>query len=280
MDSLALLCNLYGDGPATLRRLRVQGVLRIEDLARRDGDELTAMLALPPATARRFLKEAATLKERVLEHEATPSRPAAAVAPIETPAPVAAAVSPAERGEERTILRGKESMLDAAAQRWRELERSGTPPSTPAVVASEPPAPATPLNVEDLDAATRRAFAEAGITSLEQLLARDSEELAQACGMGSSQVLFAQGLARRRLRDLSQRKVVATPAPGPGAAAAVSALSVRPSEEREVLGVRVLSPTPPPKAKFSPSERPPSEWLPAPARGEQGPERQSAGPFA
>ncbi|HUR26824.1 MAG TPA: hypothetical protein VM509_01450, partial [Planctomycetota bacterium] len=65
MDSLALLCNLYGDGPATLKRLRAGGVLRIEDVGDRRSSDLAALLELSPASARRFVKEAAALQKRV-----------------------------------------------------------------------------------------------------------------------------------------------------------------------------------------------------------------------
>jgi len=264
MDSLALLCNLYADGPATLRRLRLQGVSKIEDLQRRSKEDLTAILALPPATARRFLSEAATLKERVLERE-----PEAALA-----------APPAARAAARVVLRDKDELLDEAARRWHELERSA-PPAVPSRASAQrlTPAPATALDAQDLDRTTHAALIAAGIETFEELLASDCEALAQASGLGASQVLFAQGLARRRLRDLQQRKLVATPAPGPGSAAAVSSLgAVQRGVEREALSVHTLEPMPPPRQNFSPSERPPREWLSASA--ERDPERLSAGPFA
>lgn len=266
MDSLALLCNLYGDGPATLRRLRVQGVSRIEDLAQRSKDDLAAILALPPATARRFLSEASTLMQRVLEAEVE-----VAVAPLPQ--------APSRAGK-RVVLRGKDELLDAAARRWHELERSSPQPLPREPLASAPRAAATPLTETDIGRATYAALSAAGIETFEELLECDSEVLAQSSGLGVSQVLFAQGTARRRLREAQERKVVATPAPGPGSAAAVSALGVRQGAEHEALRVRVLEPAPPPKQHFSPSERAPREWLSAPAHADDGPAPQSAGPFA
>jgi hypothetical protein len=254
MDSLALLCNLYGDGPATLRRLRMQGVLRIEDLAQRNKGELAAILALPPATARRFLKEASALRSRVLEHADVESERAAAPT----------AIAP-ER--ERVVLRGKEQLLDAAALRWQELERTA-PSARPHELKGGAQQPVqTALQLAALDRSTHEALRAAGMDTLEQLVAADSEALARAAQLGSSQVLYAQSLARRRLRER----------PAHEASAAAHAAS---EPQPEALHVRVLEPAAPPRQKFSPSERAPREWLSSAQRGQEHTETNSAGPFA
>ncbi len=76
MDALALLCNLYGDGPATLKRLRSAGCTSCEALGELEAGELAEILDASPPAARRFLREARVLLERVdargLEQEESP----------------------------------------------------------------------------------------------------------------------------------------------------------------------------------------------------------------
>ncbi len=247
MDALALLCNLYGDGPATLKRLRVGGVLRIEDLSDRPAKDLAALLALTPATARRFLKEASTLSKRVLVAE---EDLATRTAPREKKRPV------------REVVRGKEAILGAAARRWEELERTSShePEAAPPIV--RPAAPATPLAAVEFDRATHCALENAGVKSLEELIAAESETLAHAADLGLSQVLFAQALARRKTREASLRTEV----------------------ESENLAVHVLHPPARAGAQFSPSERPPAEFLSVAVEAvlpdRPLPPDEGAGPFA
>jgi len=76
MDALALLCTLHADGPATLKRLRAMGCGSLALLLERDVDALAEGLDVPPAAARRLLREARLLRERVgvdtLEAEEAP----------------------------------------------------------------------------------------------------------------------------------------------------------------------------------------------------------------
>jgi len=256
MDALALLCNLYGDGPATLKRLRVHGVLRIEDLEATPTGELATVLALTPATARRFMKEASALRKRVHDPEeaARPSAPA-----------------PSVKRAPRNVVRGKQAILQDAARRWDEFAPTPIPATAREVTAALARVPArvgaTPLAEADLDAATHAALAEAGVKSLEELAAADSEELAETSRLGLSQVLFAQGVARRKGRETSPVAEVSRAAP-----------------EDEQLAVHVLTPPSRADARFSPSERPPAEWLTAgsePARElPSEPRDDGAGPFA
>jgi hypothetical protein len=84
MDGLALLCTLHADGPATLKRLRNAGCANLTALLERPITEVALALDVAPAAARRLLREARLLAERVgpeLEAE-------------EGPAPVAAVVGP------------------------------------------------------------------------------------------------------------------------------------------------------------------------------------------
>ena len=80
MDSLALLCNLYGDGPATLRRLRDAGCQECDDIERLQLDELARVLEATREAALRFQSEARDLASRVARTEAEP--PAAHGTPL------------------------------------------------------------------------------------------------------------------------------------------------------------------------------------------------------
>ena len=44
MDTLALLCNLHAEGPATLRKLRELGCKSIDDLTRLPVETITSLL--------------------------------------------------------------------------------------------------------------------------------------------------------------------------------------------------------------------------------------------
>ncbi len=257
MDALALLCNLYGDGPSTLKRLRAHGVLRIEDLGARQAGELATLLALTPAIARRFLKEASALEKRVLDSE-------------DAVQPAREAPAPARVGRE--VVRGKQAMLAAAAQLWTELDRTSPvpvaqPAAGPAHIEAEPVVESgTPLAAAELDRATFEALHSVGIRTLEDLAGMDSEAVAAACGLGLSQVLFAQGLARREARaqiECAQRAAAA--------------------DASEELVVCVLQPSARADSRFSPSERAPAEWLsePSGSQCEHEPAADDgAGPFA
>jgi len=147
MDALALLCNLYGDGPATLKRLRSAGCDTFGALEDLEPDQLSEILGTNESAARRFLREARLLVERVaegeLEHEerqltvtapepalprkvpvavhAAPARPAPQGAPARPPAPwtesePAAEPEPEARVEPRALAL-PESEEDAGAGR-------------------------------------------------------------------------------------------------------------------------------------------------------------------
>lgn len=113
MDALALLCNLYGDGPATLKRLRSAGCDSFGALDDLEPDQLAPILGTNEAAARRFLREARLLVERLedeeLEQEERPPLPAAlvpagsareglAAGAGESAAPPAAVLPPAAAG--------------------------------------------------------------------------------------------------------------------------------------------------------------------------------------
>lgn len=65
MDALALLCTLHADGPSTLKNLRQAGCGSLEALESMEEESLSRVLGGPPAVARRFVREARHLRERL-----------------------------------------------------------------------------------------------------------------------------------------------------------------------------------------------------------------------
>ncbi len=97
MDALALLCTLHADGPSSLKRLRSRGCGDLSALLSRTPDTVAEDLSIERPAARRLIREARLLADRVgitaLEVEEAP--PTAAPAPPtralvqEAPAPTA-----------------------------------------------------------------------------------------------------------------------------------------------------------------------------------------------
>lgn len=97
MDALALLCTLHADGPSSLKRLRSRGCGDLSALLSRTPDTVAEDLSIERPAARRLIREARLLADRVgitaLEVEEAP--PSAAPAPPtralvqEAPAPTA-----------------------------------------------------------------------------------------------------------------------------------------------------------------------------------------------
>jgi hypothetical protein len=94
MDSLALLCNLHGDGPETLRRLRRAGVSDLRTLFALGLEGVEPLLGRDRSAASRFLREARLLEQRqVLADAEEPlggGQPAAAAGARSEPKPPAA----------------------------------------------------------------------------------------------------------------------------------------------------------------------------------------------
>src|SRR5258705_2559481 len=88
MDAMALLCMLHADGPATLRNLRQAGCSSLESVETMEEERLSKLLGSPPASARRFAREARHLRERlgqgILDREDSQGD---ALAPMSAPLP-------------------------------------------------------------------------------------------------------------------------------------------------------------------------------------------------
>ena len=73
MDPLALLCNLFAEGPSTLRVLHRAGIRTLTNVLATSDWALAEVLGGSPSAARRFLREASRLAGgsvgRILEAE-------------------------------------------------------------------------------------------------------------------------------------------------------------------------------------------------------------------
>jgi len=128
MDGLALLCNLFADGPVTLRRLRAAGLGSLVALERADPVVLAEVLHASVPQARAFAEEARKLARRLAEEQPPPAAPAPN--PAREAAPVGAAPAspqtPRPSGGERRLVPGLLPGLDAALCERLALHRVTT----------------------------------------------------------------------------------------------------------------------------------------------------------
>lgn len=284
MDALALLCTLHGDGPATLKRLRRAGCATLEDVDRRDPEELAGLLEVTDSVARRFGREARHLVQR-MEGQALDREESG------EPGPIATAPGPSN------LDRNDRAILSSVLDRWREQDsRELVLPAEPIVAEDEPEVAAraiAPGAVDGLDAELSRALAAEGIGTLEELADADGLLLATAIGQPFSTVRRIQFLGQRAMLDAPNGSD-AIPRPAPQQVSIAPRLATEPAETP--LGItlargRVESPPPPiHDAAARPDGpgtvlnwnfdlRPPT----APPVEEQGPSEDhegSAGPFA
>ncbi len=110
MDGLALLCNLFADGPVTLKRLRLAGVKSLGELERAAPARLAEWLHASLPQAQAFAEEARKLVRRLSEEHPLPAsrpEPAAlvrAAVPASAPTPTPVAPAPAYGGPAGTQL--------------------------------------------------------------------------------------------------------------------------------------------------------------------------------
>ena len=205
MDALALLCTLYGDGPATLERLREAGCASLAGLEELEPEELARILGLAPPAAERFLRESRLLFERigggVLEDEepqngehsgATPAPDGSVPSPIPSPIP----------------SNGRRRRRDAGAA----PSRAGST--------------LRPDAIDGLDEELCARLRQHGIDSLESLARAQSLELSQDLELGLTRVMRWQFLARRHLQEVQSAKVLL---PRPRQAPASEAASLAPA---------------------------------------------------
>jgi hypothetical protein len=229
MDALALLCNLYGDGPATLARLRSAGCDSFERLEQMEAHVLAGVLGATEAAARRFQREAGVLveriRERALEEE---ERPPLVTTTLEPWALEATSSAPASPGALDTAEDSEENpaapLIERVLQSWRErdatvgaehdVEFSEVDEVVPtSQLAAEDVAVGTPLRpriVDGLDRSWCERLRAAGVATVEELAEAEALALSEKSGAGLTQIMRIQFLARRLI---SERGLAETPEP-------------------------------------------------------------------
>jgi hypothetical protein len=239
MDAMALLCTLHADGPATLKRLRQSGCDSIQAIAHIDADRLANLLDTTPAAARRFLREASHLAERVdagfFEREERDAGERSQKAADENGAaremPRTAAPSARERStplgyrDQRIVAqvldawrqhdadaRGDIAAREASsAMEIAATDRSGPPGAETSHVDSNGTIGANAMEraassdlvtgaVDGLDADTCQRLRAAGVESIEALAHADALSLSSALGIGYTRIARLCALARRMSR--------------------------------------------------------------------------------
>jgi predicted RecB family nuclease len=214
MDSLALLCTLHADGPATWRKLRENGCHKLTELARFDPERLAAILGGTPAGARRFLREARHLGERSGSAWLEREEPLAAASPgLAAPSPVVA--------EEVPLPARDQALVEDVLRAWRDEDHKELETRAPPAPAPEPlfePEPAfelvpiaslavaraaqalAPNLVDGLSQAACEQLRAEGVHTLEALVEADLGQLALRSGLGYSRLYRWRSLAERQLR--------------------------------------------------------------------------------
>lgn len=272
MDALALLCTLHADGPATLKALRARGYSTITEFARLDGDRVAEDLGIRPAAARRLIREAKIIEQRIglgdLEAEEAPpvahreTGPPPELAIGDLPAPRAEALL--DDGDRDLVARVAESS-EVDASPAREPDRSVEPVEVTSErglerVSEEIPAP-TPSSgagvlevgaLPGLDEAMIDDLRAAGVSTLAELGAAESLFLTRNLG-----VTFAQA---RRLRFLARRAAEALPETLHGAPSDRDALLPQPVHERPARATELREVTmPEPSSAHAPASEPTPE---------------------
>lgn len=247
MDTLALLCNLHADGPATLQRLRRAGCESLTALRRLDPASLAEELEWSERTAERFLREAALLGQRVEQTE--DEGPAPAEPEFELKSTLVEELD--GENEEAEELEGEPEpeeeeedagyappveRVAAVLGAWRELD-SVAPPEDPRDFVLPRPAPAADerlaaTRIEGLSRSLVARLAELGVSSLRGLVEAPALHLARTVPLGFTRLKHLQFLAAREL----ERLAASVPAGRPPAGEPFQSFTPPPAEPFETAG--------------------------------------------
>ena len=160
MDTLALLCTLHADGPASLQRLRAAELSSIGDVLGCSVETTADVLGLSMAQARRFHREARMLAMRMQTEgldreermypgsagiETSFNPPAAQITPTQPASTAMAMTQPEPGGARADDMGGKTdiaAILAPVMERWEEED------SKAAATAQEPATGRAPLGTE------------------------------------------------------------------------------------------------------------------------------------
>jgi hypothetical protein len=206
MDGLALLCNLFADGPVTLKRLRLSRIAHLAELERTEPAQLAALLHASVPQARAFAEEARKLARRLAEEQ-----------------PRLAPTLPA-RSEARQAARTERS-----AEIPAETPVHAAPPPVDAAPAADAPAslqaiPLVPGLLPGLDEALCARLHPHQVRTVQALSEFAGLSLARRTGIPYSTLL---ALAREGRRLASERARALSAAPAPRSRAAAPSEPVR-----------------------------------------------------
>ncbi|MFN0008225.1 MAG: hypothetical protein ACKVXR_09980 [Planctomycetota bacterium] len=176
MDTLALLCNLLAEGPATLRVLHREGVKTLSDVDAQRIEHLADLLGSSPAGARRFAGEARMLAARM-------------------------GTDPLEREQNAPFVSAD---VPEEAPRSSPIHGQGIEPTRTAPKHYTPSVPGTTLrpgSLEGLDAALCDRLARERIHTLDALAEASGSSLAKRLGIGLPRLMDLEYLARCRLAE-------------------------------------------------------------------------------
>jgi hypothetical protein len=220
MDTLALLCNLHADGPATLQRLRRAGCESLAALRRLDPASLAERLEWNERTAERFLREAALLSQRAEHAESEvpgQSEPEFELESTlveeldgeseESESADAEEEPEAEPEEEESGYAPPAERVAAVLGTWRELD-TVAPTEDPGQFVIPRPVPAADgrldaIRIECFSRALVERLGELGISTLGELVDASGLELARAIPLGLTRLKHVQYLAQRELERLA-----------------------------------------------------------------------------
>jgi hypothetical protein len=184
VEDIALLCNLYADGPRTLRRLREEGWTSCASLLEAQPLEIARAVGCSPASAERLLLEARRLVDRL--GDGLETEEGGSLLAVESP------------------LRDRVAVPSApvsAGSRGAPLHPSKLSPNFETLEAPSPP----PLEeVDGLDPGSRDRLLAAGLRNLHELMECDSFVLSQQTGLSYTRLMRLQLVARRRAAELAR----------------------------------------------------------------------------
>jgi hypothetical protein len=213
---MALLCTLHADGPKTLRLLREAGCTDLEKLGALGPERLSKLLRLSAASAKRLLREAELLNDRLdptLEREEVMYPPSTAASAIKPPPPgsvkleAAGVTEPSKASSARSGMDLRDrALLDRVVERWRADDAAEeAPPVAEPRMLEQQEEPATSLPelraglFSGLDAGTCAQLTSAGVSTLEELATCPVDELSSRSGLGFTRARTLQFLAGRAL---------------------------------------------------------------------------------
>jgi len=204
MEALALLCTLHADGPSTLKRLRRGGCNSLRAVEGLPAEELAKLVGISASTARRFVREATNLRQRLVPGEEAPALDVEEVPEFLDADPIQAPVGAAldqrdELAMERMLAvpmaeSATEEPGGEQVEAFQQAERE--PDQIPETVRDSNPG-LEPGAVDGLDRELSDVLARQGVVSLWDLANLDAGAFARSSGVSFGRLTRIRFLARR-----------------------------------------------------------------------------------